>query len=197
MQTAEDIKQQIVEVANKHFVQYGFGKTTMAEIAKDCDMSPANLYRYFDNKEAIGAEIALNCMRHKEHLGREALKEPGLTAGARLERFILDVLRYTYDLMSNQAHISELVDHISQERDDLVRRHKEVLRAIVAEILAEGNRTGEFDVSDIITTADQVLVATIHYYYPPLVMIERLPLEDLEASLKGVVSLIVRGLAKR
>lgn len=197
MQTAEDTKKQIVEVADRRFRQYGFGKTTMAEIAKDCDMSPANLYRYFDNKEAIGTAICLNCMLVKEQLGRQVINQRGLTASARLESFILEILRYTYDLISNQPHISELVDYISQERVDLVKRHKDTIRSIIAEILAEGNRTGEFDVLDIVATADQVLIAVIYYYYPPMILMERLPLEDLERSLQGVVALILRGLEKR
>ena len=182
MQTAEDTKKQIVEVADRRFRQYGFGKTTMAEIAKDCDMSPANLYRYFDNKEAIGTAICLNCMLVKEQLGRQVINQRGLTASARLESFILEILRYTYDLISNQPHISELVDYISQERVDLVKRHKDTIRSIIAEILAEGNRTGEFDVLDIVATADQVLIAVIYYYYPPMILMERLPLEDLVGS---------------
>ena len=47
METTESIKNRIIEEAEKHFRQYGFKKSRMAEIAKDCQMSAANLYRYF------------------------------------------------------------------------------------------------------------------------------------------------------
>ena len=43
----EKIRQVILNKAFSRFGRYGFGKTTMAEIAKDCEMSPGNLYRYF------------------------------------------------------------------------------------------------------------------------------------------------------
>ena len=37
----------------------------MAEIAQDCQMSAANLYRYFDNKQDIGAAISQLCLADK------------------------------------------------------------------------------------------------------------------------------------
>jgi len=43
----------ILEAAERRFAHYGYGKTTMAEIAQDADMSVGNLYRFFRNKEAI------------------------------------------------------------------------------------------------------------------------------------------------
>ena len=47
----EEISTQILDAAEARFRTYGFGKTTMAEIASDIDMSTANLYRYFENNE--------------------------------------------------------------------------------------------------------------------------------------------------
>ena len=39
-----------MNAAWERFVQYGFVKTTMAEIARDCGMSAANLYMFQSNK---------------------------------------------------------------------------------------------------------------------------------------------------
>ena len=47
MKSRQEIAEQIIAAAEKRFFYYGFGKTTMAEIASDCDMSPANIYRFF------------------------------------------------------------------------------------------------------------------------------------------------------
>jgi len=197
MPSPGDTKQRIIEVADKRFRQYGFGKTTMAEIAKDCRMSAANLYRFFDSKGEIGAEICLRCMHEKEALGREVLSHPGLRASERLRDFILAILRNTYELSSDHLHLSELVAFISRERQDIVDGHLNALRSIVAEILAEGNRSGLFEVRDIVSTAEKFLLASIHFYYPPLVMLGQRPLSVLEQSAVGVVELIVNGLKKR
>lgn len=194
MQVAEDIKQQITEVADIRFRRYGFGKTTMAEIAKDCRMSAANLYRYFENKEKIGVEIALKCLHNKEKVGREAVQREGLTASERLEVFFFEILHYTSKLCADDPLLFELVDFISEEHPDIVMKHHESLRSFVAEILAEGNRSGEFMVSDIIATAETVLFATVHFYFPPLVVMKNHSLEDLERAEKAVVSVLIQGL---
>jgi len=197
MQVAEEIKQQIIDVADVRFRRYGFGKTTMAEIAKDCCMSAANLYRYFENKQEIGVSIAMKCMSEKEETGKAVLQREGLTAAARLEVFFLEILHHTHDLCADAPHLFELVAFISQEHPEVVQRHLASLRSLVAEILAEGNRTGEFDVYDIVETAGTVLYTTIHFYYPPLVVMNNHSLADLEKAEKAVIALIIRGLGKK
>ena len=62
-ETTEEIKHNILDKAFARFGHFGFGKTTMAEIAKDCEMSAGNLYRYFENKKEIGAGCAKRCMQ--------------------------------------------------------------------------------------------------------------------------------------
>lgn len=196
MTAAPEIKQQIIDVADKRFRRYGFGKTTMAEIAKDCNMSAANLYRYFENKETIGVAICQMCLSEKEMLGKAVLKREGLNAAGRLEAFFFEILQYTHNLCANDHHLLELVAFISREHLDLVKRHQETLRAFVAEILAEGNRSGEFDVTDIVAKADTILLAMIHFYYPPLVMMQTYTFEELIQAQKAVVTLLIQGLVK-
>ncbi|VAX31378.1 Transcriptional regulator, AcrR family [hydrothermal vent metagenome] len=196
MNTSSETKQQIIDVADKRFRRYGFGKTTMAEIAKDCNMSAANLYRYFENKETIGVTICQMCLSEKETLGKEVLKREGLNAAARLETFFFEILQATHNLCANDHHLFELVAFISKEHVGLVKRHQETLRAFLAEILAEGNRGGEFEVADIVSTADTILLAMVHFCYPPLVMMETYSFEQLVQAEKAVVTLLVQGLAK-
>ncbi|HEX9647355.1 MAG TPA: helix-turn-helix domain-containing protein, partial [Alphaproteobacteria bacterium] len=52
---ADAVRAQILRAAQARFARYGFNKTTMAEIAADCAMSAANIYRYFDGKGDIAA----------------------------------------------------------------------------------------------------------------------------------------------
>ncbi len=196
MNAIPEIKQQIIDVADKRFRRYGFGKTTMVEIAKDCNMSAANLYRYFENKETIGVTICQMCLSEKELIGKEVLRRDGLSAADRLEAFFLEILESTHDLCANDHHLFELVAYISKEHLGIVKRHQETLRAFLAEILAEGNRSGEFDVADIVSTADTILLAMVHFYYPPLVMMQTYSLEQLIQAEKAVVALLVQGLAK-
>ena len=197
MQTPEDVQHQIIKAAQARFSRYGFGKTTMAEIAKDCNMSPANLYRYFESKEDIAIEIGNQCLRAKEAVLRGVLKRPGLSAGERFEIFIIENLRYAYKLLSDQPHLSEIVESICIRNPNAVKLHKATYVGLLSEVLTEGNGTGEFDVLDIKATAEIIQTATIKFAYPPIMMQEGLSLEELESQARALSKLIVRGLAKR
>ncbi len=159
-------------------------------------MSAANIYRFFESKNDIIAEIASGCFRQIEDSLREIVHRQGLlTAGERLETFILEMLHSTHDLYANQPKINESVEFITNERFDLINRHKEVKQSLIAEILAEGNRNGEFAMQDIVTTAEMVLKATVFFYWPAFM--NMCPLEKMEQIAGGVASLLVRGLEKR
>jgi AcrR family transcriptional regulator len=190
-----EVRRQILEAAEQRFRAYGYRKTTMAEIAEDTGMSAANLYRYFESKEDIAASCAQRCMGERLELLREVIRAPGLQASERLERFVLTMLHYTHEQAHHQKKINELVESIAVERPAIVHQKSEAERALIAEILAQGNASGEFDVPDIIATA-QLVHASLALFSLPLFM-PLYPLEELERGARGVVSLLVRGLARR
>lgn len=194
-QTSEEIKNQILDSAFERFGRYGFGKTTMVEIAKDCDMSAGNLYRYYPNKKEIAAGCAGRCMGAAEDLWREILMRPELSPSERLKVIVLEKLNYLHQQFSDNPPLFELVMYISGERQDLVSSHLGVLQSLVAEILAEGNRTGEFSVPDVLGTAKVFLAATTKFTTPHFM--GGLELKETEKEALEVVQLLVQGLAKR
>lgn len=48
----------IADAAEALFRQIGYQKTSVADIAKECGMSPANVYRFFPSKSAINEAIS-------------------------------------------------------------------------------------------------------------------------------------------
>jgi AcrR family transcriptional regulator len=194
-QISEEIKNQILDAAFERFGRYGIGKTTMVEIAKDCDMSAGNLYRYYPNKKEIAAGCAGRCMRAAEDLWREILKQPELSPAERLTTIVLEKLNYLHQQFSDHPPLFELVMYISGERGDLVGSHMKVLQSLVAEILAEGNRTGDFNVPDVVGTARAFLAATTKFITPHFM--GGLELKESEKEARQVVQLLVQGLAKR
>ena len=191
--TQEEVKNEILEAAHARFGQYGMGKTTMAEIARDCDMSTGNLYRYYDSKTEIAVDCCKGCFAEKKALLREVLGRPNLTAGQRLETFVQETLYYLHGQFSEQPRLFELVMFISQERRDLVVQHLKEMQSLLTEILSEGNKTGEFDVPDVLTSAEMILAATMKFTAPHFMTL--FPLEQLEQEAKGVVQLLIKGLA--
>lgn len=194
MESTDETKGRILEAAIGRFLQYGFNKTTMAEIATDSNMSTANIYRFFKSKDTIIADMAVNCFKEKEESMRELLRIPGMSAAERLEAFILHQLRNGHAMLCEQPKMNEIIEYIHTERHDLIARHIDTNQSIVAEILAEGNRNNEFDVSDIVTTAEAILKATVYFCNPT--HFDKRPLEELEKEAEAVIDLITRGLQK-
>jgi TetR/AcrR family transcriptional repressor of uid operon len=51
-------REQVLDAAEACFVRSGFHRATMQDIAREAAMSPANIYRYFDSKEAVVLGLA-------------------------------------------------------------------------------------------------------------------------------------------
>src|SRR6202022_1477288 len=72
-----DTRERILVVAERLFRQLGYTKTTVADIAKELRMSPANVYRFFDSKKRIhegvcpipGGEVEEGAAVHRQKSG--------------------------------------------------------------------------------------------------------------------------------
>jgi len=191
----EDTHTQILDAAEARFRTYGFGKTTMAEIASDIDMSTANLYRYYENKLAIGASMAHRCFNEREAFLNEIVHRPGMNSAARIETFVLDLLNYMYDQFSNEPKISELVDVIVNKRPDMVEEKIKSDKQLVAIMLQQGCDSGEFEIKDVDEMSGYVISAIVKFSTP--FFVGMYPIEELEKLARGVVALILNGLFKK
>ena len=192
MNAPDDTRQRIINAAKKRFAHYGYSKTTMADLAVDCDMSPGNLYRYFPGKLDIAEEIAREAsIRTAEQLSY-ILTRPGRSAAERLHDFLFEDLRETFHALEQDPKIVEMAQIITAERphfhNEGIAREREVL----LRILEYGNMSGEFSVADPEFIAEMIQSATLKFSYPQL--FTRLPLEKLERELEGVYQILVAGL---
>mgnify|MGYP001585480047 CR=1 FL=1 len=193
--TISDVKAKILSAAEQRFRHYGYNKTTMAELAGDLGMSPANLYRYFNSKEEIGAACVLRCFRDSEAILRGVVAAQNISAQQKLHQFVLAKFEHIYSEATENPRIHELVELILQDRTDLLYSQKQLVQSLIAEILAEGNRRGEFAVQDLVTTAETITSATVLFCVP--IFIHLFPKEKFEIMLENVVDLIVTGIQKR
>jgi len=189
-----DIGSQIVEAAHTRFRHYGYGKTTMAEIAADTGMSAANLYRYFKSKQDIIAECANRCMCERVDRLREAIRKPGLSAIEQLQTYVLTDLNISHEMAEDDEKISELVNNITLQRPDMVYKKIEAENSLIAEILSYGNETGEFAIDDITNTASTIYMSLVVFNVP--IFMSLFSLEEFKKKARSIIELIVTGLAK-
>jgi AcrR family transcriptional regulator len=181
-----------MNAARERFSRFGYGKTTMAEIAEDVGMSAANLYRYFENKQDIAAACASVCMDERLEALREVVRRPGLSAGKRLEELFLTLLRYTHEQAASQPRIEELVQAVARDRADIVHAKTRALVGLIAEILVKGNESGEFAVEDVIGNANAVYAATVLFGVP--IFVNLYSMVEFEKTARNVARLIINGL---
>lgn len=191
----DDIQQRILEAAEARFQVYGFNKTTMAEIASDCDMSAANLYRYFENKLAIGAALACNCLGEGVEKIKLIVYDKNLSPSEKIRQYILTTLDHTHSQWSDTPRMNEMVTAICHERLDIVDQHVSNKQALLMTILKEGNQIGEFDVTDPEVSAEAILTATTLFGVPLLMPMFSREAFDRKANI--LASLLLNGLLKR
>jgi len=54
------LEKKIIEIGTEEFLKKGYIKTSVRTIAKRCEISPGNLYNYFNSKEDLYINITMN-----------------------------------------------------------------------------------------------------------------------------------------
>lgn len=184
----------ILDAAQARLLQFGYHKTTMAEIAVDAGMSAANLYRYFANKEEIAAECATRCMNERLDRLRLVAGEKDVSASRRLASYAVELLHDSHALAGADSKIGELVATITRQRPALVHKKMAVHHELLAAILQDGVDSGEFAIADVAGTAVDVYTTFVLFDVPLFVGL--FPRAEFEARAAGVVRLLVDGLRK-
>ena len=100
-----DIRDQIVAAANEHFSQYGYGKTTVSDLAKAIGFSKAYIYKFFDSKQAIGEAICANCLGQIVTAVEQAINEENLTPTERFRRLVKTVIATGVNIFFNDRKL--------------------------------------------------------------------------------------------
>ena len=188
----DTVRGNILEAAKKRFVHYGYAKTTMAEIASDCSMSPGNLYRYFPGKLDIAEAICTEAGEFAIAKLRDVIRRPGRTAKERLRDFLFADMRLTYDQLEFDKQVFEMARVVATERPHFSNRILALNRALLSEVLSAGNASSEFFIDDVVFTAEMLQSATMKFRYPQLH--SKLSYDKLERELDGVLHLLLNGL---
>jgi AcrR family transcriptional regulator len=185
-----DNRKIILDAAKRRFSHYGYSKTSMGEIAKDCDMSVGNLYRFFKNKEAIAVAGVEANLSEKAEVGENVI-HPEQSAYDQLLIYLTTRMRFTHGMICNSPHLYELVELISSRHNEVITKFE--LRAIkqIGVILGHGLERGEFSTLDASSAAETIYYATTKFNVP-LFMNE--PIGQLEDKLKKLVDLLYYGM---
>jgi len=192
----DDTRERIMETAEVLFRRLGFTKTAVADIAAELHMSPANIYRFFDSKNAIVQAICRRCLSEVEEKAW-AVARSKAPAAQRMERMILEILAYHKENLVTEHRVNELVVAAIEHSWDTIRAHKDVMRNVVELVLRDGIDAGEFEAVDPRETAE-VIMRSVVPFTNPLVVGQCLEEgDDLEAQARASVRFLLRAITPR
>src|ERR1700720_4401035 len=138
-----DTQERILVVAERLFRQIGYQKTTVADIAKELRMSPANVYRFFDSKKAIHEGVARIMMGEVEEAAQAILAGPG-SATARLRELLTTVHRMNSERYVGDSKLHEMVEIAMEESWEVCLAHMQCITETIGSVIADGAAPGEF-----------------------------------------------------
>ena len=144
----------ILEAAKSCFLNYGFKRTSMADIAEKVGISRPALYLHFENKEAIFR--ALSAQLHEATLEQaaKALRQKGTIGDRLLQAFESKYLKM-FKLVCDSSHGEELVDIYGQVAADIYRLTEEKFAEMLTEVLCEAEATEEIQLENLDIDARQ------------------------------------------
>lgn len=141
--TQPDTRDAILLAAESHFRVHGYAKTTVADIAKACEMSPANVYRFFESKNAL-FEALVSMMLQTLEMQLEAIVQEQRPAADRLRRYLLAVHEFVLSHYLNESQLHDVVTKAMDEQWSAIDAHIQRCWLFVRRIIEDGARLGEF-----------------------------------------------------
>ena len=163
-----DTREKILVVAERLFRQIGYQKTTVADIAKELRMSPANVYRYFDSKKAIHEGVARTLMAGVEGAAQVIATRRG-PAASKLRELMTTIHRMNRERYVGDSKLHEMVAIAMEESWQVCVAHMEQITQTIGDVIAEGAASGEFDAPDVALAATCACTAMIRFFHPQMI----------------------------
>lgn len=194
MSEKTDTRRHILEAARERFSHYGYSKTTMSEIAKDCEMSAGNIYRFFASKLDIAEAMAVAYNNEALESVRN-ISNMNMPAPDRLFKLFDFSLADTYKKIDEEAKILEIAEILRNERPEFFNGQLAEERVFIVKIMTDGINDGVFRALDApYVTAEMIQAAMLKFRFPQAY--SSLKLEKLQYELRGVMGLLIAGLSK-
>lgn len=190
----------ILEKAKELFSRFGPRRTTVADIARELHMSPANVYKFFQTKDAIIEAVGEHFMKelHLELL--PIIRAEQKAAWTRIEDVIRAVNRHFLDMIEANfsRHGSQFFQNVIEF--EIMKREERwnfvgdflhcTLRLELANLLREGVEKDGLHVDDASMTAATLLDCLAVSIKP--VMLIGITAQDAEDRLERQLSLLAR-----
>ena len=152
-----EVRQRITTAARELIAEGGYVAAPVAAVAKRAGVAVGTVYRHFPSKSDLFAEVFREASQHEVDAMRDATAEPGAPAAERVATGVeIFARRALQGRRLAWALLAEPVDPAVEAE----RLHfRESYRDVMAEVLADGIRSGELPDQDPRATAAALIGA--------------------------------------
>ena len=189
------VRARILDIAEEHFRRVGHRKTSVADIASELGMSPANVYRFFPSRDAINESICRRVVNEVADIA-SAIARTNAPALEKLDRLLTAVHRHNRTKLINERPVHDMIVAAMQENWAIIKAHIERMVTILEAIIREGIEAGEFKVEDPAEAARAVKTAFTPFFHPILIEHCLQHGEDTEPGLREQIRFSLKALGK-
>jgi AcrR family transcriptional regulator len=186
------IREQIILAAEGHFKHYGYGKTTVSDLAKAIGFSKAYIYKFFDSKQAIGEAICSGCIAKIAAAGETAVSE-GRTATEKYRKFFRALVEAELALCFKDRKLFDIVAFAVEENWPSTVVHDEIMLGTLRQILIEGRESGEFERKTPLDETARTIMQVMQPYMNPVMLVHNL--DSLPEGPMEIANLVLRSLS--
>jgi AcrR family transcriptional regulator len=188
---ADATRAAIVSTAERLFRTLGYQKTTVADIARELRMSPANVYRFFASKAAINEAICAGILEGLDALAWSIARGPG-TPSDRIRKLFTTMQQQTMTLFFDEKRLHDMVTAAMEEHWAVIDVHITAMDTALRHIVMDGQADGSFARLDPDATG-RLLHATMCGFCHPGIVAQCAD-DDLPAMARDMAEFVLRAL---
>lgn len=187
-----DVREQIVVAAREHFSRYGYGKTTVSDLAKSIGFSKAYIYKFFESKQAIGEMICADCLSQIE-ADISAAVASAETPPAKLRSLFTAGTEASLRLFFQDRKLFEIAASAATERWQAAQDYELRIQGRLRDILLAGRETGDFERKTPLDETIKAIVLVLRPYLNPLLL--QYSLDGTPEAPTHLANLVLRSLS--
>lgn len=155
---------QILKSAARVFAREGFDRASMTQLARECGISKANIYHYYDSKDAILYDILETYLRELRDLIC-GIELDGLSSEERLHKVVAEVL-LAYQGVDDEHRVQTSgMSALPEEQQKVLRRYQRDMVEFVSSIIAENAPLAIANDGEKLRSATMSVFGMLNWYY--------------------------------
>jgi len=190
----QNIREKILEAAERRLWHYGIKKTTIDEIAADAGVGKGTVYLYFESKEDICVAIftgyKLSVLGEQEKIAVDSR----LDTFGKVRQFLLFPVLSAHRRCMECPEALELITTMKPHLSEHLKPYFEREIVILTRILNEGIALGDIFLDDA-SAAARSMKLMVMGFMPPFPCVSGI--EAIEREIDLIVRLVMNGLSRR